>query len=53
MQVEMSVSLMWVRVDVIQAIGVEIRCSADDAMYLIASGEQELGKIRSILTRDA
>ena len=42
---------MRIRIDVIETIGIEIGCAADDAMYLVASGEQKLGKIGSILPR--
>ena len=44
-------SLVRIRIDVIETIGIEIGCAADDAMYLVASGEQKLGKIGSILPR--
>ncbi len=42
---------MRIRIDVIETIGIEIGCATDDAMYLVASGEQKLGKIGSILPR--
>jgi hypothetical protein len=38
---------------VIETIRIESGCPADDAMYLIAFGEQELGEVGSILARDA
>ena len=51
MQMQRSTSLVRIRIDVIETIGIEIGCATDDAMYLVASGEQKLGKIGSILPR--
>jgi len=48
-----GLSLVRIRIDVIETIRVESRCPADDAMHLIPFGEQELGEVGSILACDA
>jgi hypothetical protein len=53
METEMSLSLVRIRVDVIQTISVEIGRPSEDAMHLIALGEQKLGEVGPILPRDS
>jgi hypothetical protein len=43
---------MRIAVEVIDAARVEGRSAADHAVDFVAFGEQELGEIRSVLTRD-
>src|SRR6202521_2467184 len=52
-KMESSLSLMRIRVDMIQTVRIKSGCPADDAMHLIAFCEQELGQVRSILSRDS
>ena len=53
MKMKSNFSLVRVRVDVIQTIRIESGRPANDAMHLIAFGEQELGQVRAILPRDS
>jgi len=49
MQTQSSLLFVWIRIDVIQTIGIESGCPADDPMDLIPFGEQKLGKVGAIL----
>jgi hypothetical protein len=42
-KVESNLSLMGIRVNMIQTVRIKSGSPADDAMHLIAFGEQELG----------
>ena len=53
MKMERNVSLVRIRVDVVQTIGIEGGRPANDAMHLVAFGEQELGQVRTVLPRDS
>lgn len=44
---------MSISVEVVDAGGVEGGGSADDAVHLVALGQQELGEVRPVLARDA
>ena len=50
MEEELSVFLVGVFVEMIDAIGVECRGAADDAVDFITFSEEKLAKIRTILT---
>ncbi len=52
-QEEVAVPIMWVLVEMIDAVGIEQGAAALDPVDLIALGEQQLGKIGSILSGDA
>ena len=53
MQEELSVFLVGIFVEVINAISVECRGTADDAVDFIAFGEEEFTKVRTVLTSNA
>jgi hypothetical protein len=42
-----------IRVDLVQALGVEAAGPAFDAVHFIALPQQEFGQVRSVLARDA
>src|SRR5258708_6998812 len=52
-KMESSLSLMGIRIDMIQTVRIKSGCPADDPMHLIAFCEKELGQVRSILPRDS
>jgi hypothetical protein len=52
-QREATIHSMRILVQVIDAVGVEQRCAALDAVHLVTLVEQELGKIGAILAGDA
>jgi hypothetical protein len=45
--------LMGVDVEVVDAVGVERGCPSDDAVHLIALGQEEFSQIASVLSRNA
>jgi hypothetical protein len=53
MQVQRCPFLVRIRIDLIETIRIESGGPANDAMHLVPFGEQELGEIGSILSRDA
>ena len=53
MQDELAVGLVRILIEVIDAVGVEERRAALDAVDLVAFVEQELGEVGAVLARDA
>jgi hypothetical protein len=53
MEMERNVSLVRIRVDVVQTIGIEGGRPANDAMHLVALFQKELSEIASILPCNA
>ena len=53
MQAQGRLLLVGVRIDVIETVGVESRCPADDTVYLVPLAEQKLGEIGAVLPCDA
>jgi len=50
-QVQPHVLLMWIAVQVVNALGVEARGAADDTMHLVALREEEFRQIGTVLGR--
>jgi hypothetical protein len=53
MELEADILVVRILVKVINAIGIEGRCAAFDTMHAISLAEQELGKIGTVLPRNA
>ena len=45
--------LVWILVDVIDALGIEARCPAFDAVDLVALFQEEFGEVGAVLAGDA
>jgi hypothetical protein len=53
MQEELGGALMWVDIKVVDALGVEGRCTPFDAVHDVSLRDEELRKVAAILSGDA